>query len=395
MTSLPTDATEVVQAGGKLDFCGTAIPIAKVLPMRASAEHDGDHAAPQSATAAPEPPRGVWIGTMADLDALELPEPVSIGSLGTVSIVAGEGTLIYGPPSVSKTMLAFHAALSAVLAGHVVMLVEGEGSRRATRDRLQRLARGLRYNGLGELGVNLHIMHGAFGLDDEQAMWRAQLERVKPAIVVIDPMVSYCRGDENSADEVSTFLRAIDIARAGGASVLLLHHGTKPDSEGRSRERGSSALRAWADVVVGLARGKDDAIILTHEKNRDGAKQEPQTLTWRFTDEVIDLVTSAAAPDAVVSASTSKRTTKLLGLLVETGGMKQGDLRTKMGVSGEVLKALLEPLLKDRRVVSTVEKRPDTRGRPQDTTVLRLASGQPDVSQRAEPADDDTTGALQ
>lgn len=344
----------------------------------------------------PAIPRGVWIGTMAELDALDLAPAVAIGSLGPIPLIASERTLLNGSSGVSKTLLAMRAACEAVLAGHTVVFVEGEGSQRATRDRFRRIARGLTPDGLGDASTRLHIVHGAFGLEEEHAMWRELLERVRPSIVVIDPLAGYFRGNENDAGDMGAFLRAASVAVEVGAAVVLVHHATKPDAEGKTRERGSGALRAWADTMISLYPGEQHGdVFLKHEKGRDcEPTAAPQALHWTFTEQTIELRTSEAARDAVLSATTRKLQTTILGLLADRGEMTRTELRQQIGKSGKVLGNLLAPLLADRRVIESTSGRPDTIGRRTTVEVLTLGTrGHADVSlRRADTAPDGEGG---
>lgn len=358
------DANDVIMAGGRLD------PTTGTVLQAAPAPANG-------AAATPELPKGVWVGTLDELERLDLPEPKPIGRLGPVAVVAGTSTLLHGPPGVSKTLLAFLLALLVAFDGHRVLIVEGEGSRRSTRDRLRRLAGGLGYDGTGGHGSRVTLVQGPFGLEQEDRLWRAILDQAQPALVVIDPLVSYARGNENDAREVAAFLRCVDIAREYDASVVLLHHATKPDAEGKTRERGSSALRAWADSVIALSRGADATeVLLTHEKARDSGLEPVQTLTWTFTEATIALATgNAPAGDGAVRESAARRKTRdLLGHLA-SGSLQRTELRRKLSVSGKRLDELLAPLLVSGRVVTTVATRTDKAGEEYTVEVLALGPG--------------------
>lgn len=366
-TDRPNDANDWTRAGLAL--------VADGEPMRLESLDDGT-------TEKPQTPKNVWVGTLLELDALDLPVPKTVATMGGVSgapIIAGEATLLHGPPSTSKTLLAFHAACHVALAGNRALIIEGEGSRRGLRDRLRRLSRGIAAGGLAAAAANLFIVHGAFGLDTEELWWRELLTTVKPALVVIDPLVAYQRGDENSAGDVSAFLRHVDVARQGECSIILLHHARHADESGRTRERGSSALRAWADSVVGLSRGEvSGEVVLTHEKARDRELSTPQTLRWTFSEEEIVLKTAAAAKDAAVTAVEKKKTAILLGFLAQQPeGASKAEVRKAIHASGIALERLLAPLLRSGHVRLVDGNRPDTLGRPRRVEVLMLGEPLP------------------
>lgn len=328
------------------------------------------------------PPDGVWIGSYTELAALDLPEPAVIGSMGAIPIVAGETLLLYGPSNLGKSLLALRTVIACAAEGTDVLIVEGEGSKRALRDRIRRLAVGLGADPAA-IGERITVVHGGFGLVAGVETWRSALDRSRFSIVMVDPMISYFVGDENASREMQGFLDVVALARVAGSSVIVVHHAGKPDKEGRSSERGSSALRAWADEAVALARGDGpDIVIATHEKSRERGKHPtPQSFVWSFSDDAISLEANDAAPDAVVSAATKRHHTKLLGLIAEAGELAIADARKQLGgMNSQRFGALIYPLLVARRIETAEVERPDAKGRPRAVSVLRLLSLGPKAS---------------
>eukprot|EP00918_Siedleckia_nematoides_P046275 GHVU01101453.1.p1 GENE.GHVU01101453.1~~GHVU01101453.1.p1 ORF type:complete len:375 (+),score=27.24 GHVU01101453.1:26-1150(+) len=144
------------------------------------------------------------------------------------------------------------------------------------------------------------------GVDDATALCLA-IPCAQAALIVIDTMArSMGGGDENSARDVSQFVRNLDAIRAStGAHVLVVHHSGKNVNAGA---RGSSALRAAVDTEIVIA---DKRIFCT--KQRD--MEEPQhvffdleTVALGF-DQDGDIVTSAVVISADCSAITKKRPT--------------------------------------------------------------------------------------
>jgi cytochrome c-type biogenesis protein CcmH/NrfG len=89
---------------------------------------------------------------------------------------------------------------------------------------------------------------------------------MKPAIVIFDTLAQCSSGDENSAEEMRPILQNIALIQERlGAAVVLLHHATKNKPK---VERGSSSLRAAADVVIRLER-KAAAILVDNDKQKD------------------------------------------------------------------------------------------------------------------------------
>lgn len=323
-------------------------------------------------------PEGVWAGSFAELEALDLPEPATIGKIGNVPLAAAETLLIYGPSNVGKSFLALRLVIEVALAGQSVLIVEGEGSLRALRDRIRRIGKGLRPDGIGEAASRIAITHGDFGLAEHLEQWRATLDRTKPTLVMLDPMVSYFRGDENAAGEMQNFLAHVAIARTKGAAVIVVHHSTKPDAEGKSRERGSGALRAWCDEAIGLTKGSQPGeVLIAHDKSRERGMQGVQRATWTFTDEHIICDFAEADPSAAKKAQEHKRERDLLGNLELAGGvMSLSDARKKLGsLSGSAMQELVSGLESRGLVHRANGEFVDTLGRTRSGDVLRKGPG--------------------
>lgn len=351
--------------------------------------------------------RGVWEGTWAELDALDLPEPVAVARLGKISLEAESCTLIAAPPASTKTWLGLHAVAAHVLNGGRGLLVEGEGSKRTIRSRLRCLTRGLGFASAGERGSDLRIVQGHFALDDRASdwrPWRELLERAQPSIVMVDPLVTFANCNENDAGEMSRFLRVIDIARERGAAVLVLHHTTKEDDQGRVRVRGSTALEGWADTVVLLRRPSPDGpVTVVHKKPRDVAQVADQTLTWTWEHDPpgsTRLVSAAlrwdgdvAAAPGRAAAAIPRRSRQFLARITEYDeGLTRSDLRTWSGLGGTGVDRMLEPLFAAGLVhVATVERR-DKRDRVRDVEVIRSGGG-PVRGPMGDPTDEDPTDA--
>lgn len=322
----------------------------------------------------PPPPRGAWAGTYAELDALDLPEPAPIGGIGSIPVIEGEITLISGPSNVGKSLLAMRAAIEAALAGQRVLIVQGEGSRRSLRERVRRLARGLCEEGIGDAAENIAIVHGNFALGENLPWWRSVLESARPSIVVIDPLVAYFIGDENAAREMQAFLEHVALARQLGAAVFVVHHHGHDDKNGKSRERGSSALRGWVDEQIRVYRTtvRGEAII-EHAKSREHEMQKPQRLMWSFTDSAIWYDVVGADPGAVEAVTAERRATTLLGLLAQHGELTLSDARKRCGnLGGTRFQELIAPLEAAGKLHRADGEQRDALGRPREVIFLRL-----------------------
>jgi hypothetical protein len=106
---------------------------------------------------------------------------------------------------------------------------------------------------------------------------------VKIGVIVVDTLARCFGGrDENSTQDMSTFVSRCDTIRnATGATVLVVHHFGRDESKGM---RGSIALKAAADTVIEVT-GTEGTRTVKVEKQKDGAAGE----TFAFNLEVVDL----------------------------------------------------------------------------------------------------------
>lgn len=136
---------------------------------------------------------------------------------------------------------------------------------------------------------------------------------ILPRLVVIDTFARcFVGGEENSAKDVGTFVEAARRIQDGtGATVLLVHHTGKAGDT----ERGSSALRAASDTMIGLHRERG-VIELINTKQKDAVEFDPITVRLRQVD--VDLEdhtdTSCIVEEyQVVGQTTDTRREQLLG----------------------------------------------------------------------------------
>ena len=125
------------------------------------------------------------------------------------------------------------------------------------------------------------------------------VQRIRPALLLLDPLVRLHSLDENSASDISSllaFLRAIN--RRYHLALILVHHMAKRSRRNLGQSlRGSSDLHAWTDSACYLVRRPDDRLQLTVEHRSAPA---PDPLLLRLSgggDQPLSLlVDSADAP---------------------------------------------------------------------------------------------------
>lgn len=119
------------------------------------------------------------------------------------------------------------------------------------------------------------------------AKLRQHLNRVKPDLLVLDPLARFLSGDENSAKDMGVLVAALDVLiQEYGLSIIVVHHTGKPGPdarEGGHRLRGSSALFAAADSVLLLDRSEGGfrlAFELRHAKAPEPMRLERTDTLW-------------------------------------------------------------------------------------------------------------------
>ena len=158
-----------------------------------------------------------------------------------------------------------------------------------------------RARGLSMKDVPFYVVPQAVDLSADA--WRVvdavQVAGITPALVVVDTLSQTFAGEENSAPEVSAYLRELGtrFRALWGCAVALVHHTGHTATE---RPRGSSALRANLDFMLGVFRDDKELLAtLTCVKQKDGDLFEDASFSLtQYTvgaDEDGDRVTSLVA----------------------------------------------------------------------------------------------------
>jgi RecA-family ATPase len=185
--------------------------------------------------------------------------------------------VMYGAPGTGKSFIAIDMALCMAhdIAWHgrqtnagAVLYIAGEGvGGLGKRVKAWKLHHGIEGNG------SLKVLPVAVDMMDQESIER--LLRTIDSLdtnfscLVIDTVARSMTGEENSATDMSAFIRGCDaIKHHTGCGLLAIHHAGKDASRGINSMRGSSALAGAADTV--LAVGKSENIVaLTMEKQKD------------------------------------------------------------------------------------------------------------------------------
>jgi hypothetical protein len=136
-----------------------------------------------------------------------------------------------------------------VLTPGPVLLISTEGSVFANKKRLVMHIRGYDVDPSVIQG-KLTFCQQSFILDDmaDANELNHIIGRMRPVLIVMDPLDSFFSGEENSAKETKMFRRVVDaLIDNYGCSVLVIHHVGKSD---KKDPRGSSSWQGWADTIM-------------------------------------------------------------------------------------------------------------------------------------------------
>jgi hypothetical protein len=214
---------------------------------------------------------------IGDIPSQEHPQRWLVEQLWGASSVG----VIGGAPKCSKTWLGLDLALSVATGtaclGHYavpepgpVLVYLAEDALPVVRERVAGMAR---HRGLDLERVEIHVITApTLRLDRE--LHRGQLletaQRLRPRLLLLDPLVRLHGIDENNAGEVAGLLAYIRaLQRQLDLSVILVHHTRKNAVGGVAAGqalRGSSDLHAFGDSNLYLRRTKERLLLSSEHR---------------------------------------------------------------------------------------------------------------------------------
>ena len=189
--------------------------------------------------------------------------------------------VIGGAPKCAKTWLGLDMALSvatgtaclgkyAVPEPGPVLVYLAEDALPIVRERIEGMTR---HRGLDLAGVEVHVITApVLRLDrdrDRARLWEAT-KRLRPRLLVLDPLVRLHGIDENNAGEVAELLAYFrSLQRQLDLSVLLVHHTRKNATGGVAAGqglRGSSDIHAFGDSNLYLRRTREHLVLSSEHR---------------------------------------------------------------------------------------------------------------------------------
>ncbi len=165
-------------------------------------------------------------------------------------LIKGAAHQIFTGPGEGKTWVALWLIKRAIEREQTAMFFDAENGKRIILERLQLL-------NVGE-EVDDYLFYYDFPAMDDTALYRAELDDVRPDLLVFDSWVGFLAGcglDENSNTDVEEWANAyISPAKARGCTVVILDHVGHANTD---RSRAASRKKDVVDVQWSLNKVQD------------------------------------------------------------------------------------------------------------------------------------------
>jgi hypothetical protein len=271
--------------------------------------------------------------------------------------------VIGGPPKCSKTWLGLDLALSvatgtaclgkyAVREPGPVLVYLAEDALPVVRERVEGMAR---HRGLDLEAVQIHVITAPvlrLDRDPHRARLLETAKRLRPRLLLLDPLVRLHGIDENHAGEVAGLLAYFrSLQRRLDLSVVLVHHTRKNAAGGVAAGqglRGSSDLHAFGDSNLYLRRTRERLVLSSEHR---AAPAPPPVY--------LELVTTNAQTthlEVIAELHDDRRRSlqeQVLALLTKGTVLTRAKLRDTLSVKNERLGEALESLDRAGRIRRT------------------------------------------
>jgi RecA-family ATPase len=279
--------------------------------------------------------------------------------------------VIGGAPKCAKTWLGLDMALSvatgtACLGKYTVpepgpvLVYLAEDALPVVRERIEGMAR---YRGLDLGPVEIHVITApALRLDrdrDRTRLWETT-RRLRPKLLLLDPLVRLHGIDENSAGEVAELLAYFrSLQRQLDLSVLLVHHTRKNAAGGVAAGqglRGSSDIHAFGDSNLYLRRTREHFVLSSEHRAAPAAASVYLDLVATDAQTIhLEVIGELRDGSAKLTMDGKKRSLeeRVLDLLGQGATVTRAKLRDSLGVKNERLGEALEALERAGRLCRT------------------------------------------
>jgi hypothetical protein len=271
--------------------------------------------------------------------------------------------VIGGAPKCAKTWLGLDMALSvatgtaclgkyAVPEPGPVLVYLAEDALPIVRERVQGMTR---HRGLDLAAVEIHVITApVLRLDrdrDRTRLWDTA-KRLRPRLLLLDPLVRLHGVDENNAGEVAELLAYFrSLQRQLDLSVLLVHHTRKNAAGGAAAGqglRGSGDIHAFGDSNLYLRRTREHLVLSSEHR------AAPASASVYL--ELIATNAETTHLEVIAELEDGKRRSleqQVLDRLTPGAVFTRAKLRDSLGVKNERLGEALESLERAGRICRT------------------------------------------
>src|SRR5271167_2914311 len=279
--------------------------------------------------------------------------------------------VIGGAPKCAKTWLGLDMALSvatgtACLGKYAVpepgpdLVYLAEDALPVVRERVEGMAR---HRGLDLAQVEIHVITApTLRLDRDRDRMRLleTTKRLRPRLLLLDPLVRLHGIDENNAGEVAELLAYFrSLQRQLDLSVLLVHHTRKNAAGGAAAGqglRGSGDIHAFGDSNLYLRRTREHLVLSS--EHRAAPASAPVSLELVASDaltthlEILGELRNGST-DLAMDGKRPGLEERVLDLLGQGVTVTRTKLRNSLGVKNERLGEVLESLERAGRLCRT------------------------------------------
>jgi hypothetical protein len=279
--------------------------------------------------------------------------------------------VIGGAPKCAKTWLGLDMALSvatgtacldkyAVPEPGPVLVYLAEDALPVVRERVAGMAR---HRGLDIAGVDIHVITApVLRLDrgPDRTRLLETTKRLKPRLLLLDPLVRLHGIDENNVGEVAELLAYFrSLQRQLDLSVLLVHHTRKNAAGGASSGqglRGSSDIHAFGDSNLYLRRAREHLVLSSeHRAASASAPVDLELVTTNAETTHLEVIGELQNGSTGLTAGGKRRSLEeqVLDHLAGGAAVTRAKLRESLGVKNERLGEVLESLERAGRLRRT------------------------------------------
>ena len=271
--------------------------------------------------------------------------------------------VIGGAPKCAKTWLGLDMALSvatgtaclgkyAVPEPGPVLVYLAEDALPIVRERVQGMTR---HRGLDLTAVEIHVITAPvlrLDRDRDRTRLRETAKRLRPRLLLLDPLVRLHGVDENNAGEVAELLAYFrSLQRQLDLSVLLVHHTRKNAAGGAAAGqglRGSGDIHAFGDSNLYLRRTREHLVLSSEHR------AAPASASVYL--ELIATNAETTHLEVIAELEDGKRRSleeQVLDRLTPGAVFTRAKLRDSLGVKNERLGEALESLERAGRLCRT------------------------------------------